>query len=693
MGLFSSSKKTYVSSTTINVIDDPGNPEKSAVLHSILNQSNLTDDLLTTYTHGMHLKFNSAYAYGRDHYTYGLPQGTLDRGMGDADAVRAVLETLAGTGVVMEYCVLATDCDDDFAYPFLLTSRGWNPDTGVVTVHPFVTTTAPVYFLDALVTNTNTLQLTYEYTPFSVPIQVSETVTIAGLVPKALYYRVCYYKMNGDGTLQANRNYWNYRIGAGTYPTLNNPPNSGLASPFFPIIPLRKNNTDLTHSSLSSTDLYKTSKTLLKKVGLDFLHLGESINANPDVGEVDHVFLYFGVDLQSSVAATQRYLLEFFAQLAPLSRTSYAEYLRWKKQPTTLPPQSKLTIEDAGYKADISYSYIRVRFVTGSIGKVGTVTRTNTIRDRLRWGTSVFYFRYYEDSSITFRVQIASNVYKEVEVRGLTHTNYVYNKHSVITNLEDSIKDDYSFIVPLHHSVYANMSSRMRMNVANDGLKIVFQSYKTVRTKWYESGFFQFVMVAIAVVAASFGAWQVSAGILAASSATEVAMLILASIVKVIAISYAFRLVTDVLGVELTLIIAAVLAVYTMGSGIQQGSLKGVPYASELLSASSGLSKAASENIADQISDLMGEAQQNKAEQDLMWDKLESAQELLATNGIINPLEFVNTVPALQPYESPDEYYYRTVHSGNIGVLSLDAPTNYVDYMLMLPRASEPTLA
>lgn len=692
MGLFSSSKKTYVASTTINVIDNPGNPEKSAVLHSILNQNNLTDDLLTTYTHGMHLKFNAAYLYAQNHYTYGLPQGTLDRGMGDQDAVRTVLETLNGTAVAIEYCVLATDCDDDFAYPFLYASRGWNPDTGVVTVHPFVTTTAPVYFLDALVTAANTLQLTYGYTSFNEPLrQVTETITVADLVPSALYYRVCYYKMNTDGTLQAARNYWNYRIGAGTYPTLNTPPNSGLASPFFPIIPLRKNNTDLTHSSLSSTDLYKTSKTLLKKVGLDFLHLGESINANPDVGEVDHVFLYFGVDLQSSVAATQRYLLEFFAQLAPLSRTSYAEYLRWKKQPTTLPPQSKLTIEDAGYKADISYSYIRVRFVTGSIGKVGTVTRTNTIRDRLLWGSG-FYFRYYEDSSITFRVQIASNVYKEVEVRGLTHTNYVYNRHSVITSLEDSIKDDYSFIIPLNRHVYSNLSARMRMNVANDGLKLVFQSYKVVRTKWYESGFFQFVMVTIAVVAAIFGAWQVSTAIVTASTATEVAMIILATIVKVIAISYGFKLVTDVLGAELSLIIAAVLMVYTLVSGLQQGSLKGVPYASELLSASTGLSKSASDNIAEQINDLLGDRAKAQTEQDLMWDKLESAQELLATNGIIDPMEFINTVPALQPYESPDEYYYRTVHSGNIGVLSLDAPTNYVDYMLMLPRASEPTL-
>lgn len=692
MGLFSSSKKTYVASTTINVIDNPGNPEKSAVLHSILNQNNLTDDLLTTYTHGMHLKFNAAYLYAQNHYTYGLPQGTLDRGMGDQDAVRTVLETLNGTEVAIEYCVLATDCDDDFAYPFLYASRGWNPDTGVVTIHPFVTTTAPVYFLDALVTAANTLQLTYGYTSFNEPLrQVTETITVADLVPSALYYRVCYYKMNADGTLQAARNYWNYRIGAGTYPTLNTPPNSGLASPFFPIIPLRKNNTDLTHSSLSSTDLYKTSKTLLKKVGLDFLHLGESINANPDVGEVDHVFLYFGVDLQSSVAATQRYLLEFFAQLAPLSRTSYAEYLRWKKQPTTLPPQSKLTIEDAGYKADISYSYIRVRFVTGSIGKVGTVTRTNTIRDRLLWGSG-FYFRYYEDSSITFRVQIASNVYKEVEVRGLTHTNYVYNRHSVITSLEDSIKDDYSFIIPLNRHVYSNLSARMRMNVANDGLKLVFQSYKVVRTKWYESGFFQFVMVTIAVAAAIFGAWQVSAAIVASTTATEMAMIILATIVKVIAISYGFKLVTDVLGAELSLIIAAVLMVYTLGSGLQQGSLKGVPYASELLSASTGLSKSASDNIAEQINDLLGDRAKAQTEQDLMWDKLESAQELLATNGIIDPMEFINTVPALQPYESPDEYYYRTVHSGNIGVLSLDAPTNYVDYMLMLPRASEPTL-
>lgn len=693
MGLFSSSKKTYVASTTINVIDNPGNPEKSAVLHSILNQNNLTDDLLTTYTHGMHLKFNAAYLYAQNHYTYGLPQGTLDRGMGDQDAVRAVLETLNGTAVAIEYCVLATDCDDDFAYPFLYASRGWNPDTGVVTVHPFVTTTSTVYFVDALVTAINTLQLTYEYSAYEVLHQVTETVTIAGLVPKAMYYRVCYYKMNANGTLQATRNYWNYRVASGVYPSLNNPPNSGLNSPYYPIVPLRRNNTDLTASALSNTDLYITSKALLKKVGLDFNHLGTSINANPDVGEVDHVFLYFGVDLQSTVAATQRYLLEFFAHLAPLAETSYTEYTRWQKNPTTLPPQSTLTIEDAGFKASISYSYIRVRYLTGSIGTVGTVTRTNTVRDRVRWsGSSGYYSRYYENSSITFRLQVASNTYKEVEVRGLVHTNYVYNNHTVVTNLKDSIKDDYSFIIPLNRHVYSNLSARMRMNVANDGLKLVFQSYKVVRTKWYESGFFQFVMVAIAVVAATFGAWQVSAAIVASTTATEMAMIILATIVKVIAISYGFKLVTDVLGAELSLIIAAVLMVYTLGSGLKQGSLKGVPYASELLSASTGLSKSASDNIAEQINDLLGDRAKAQTEQDLMWDKLESAQELLATNGIIDPMEFINTVPALQPYESPDEYYYRTVHSGNIGVLSLDAPTNYVDYMLMLPRASEPTL-
>lgn len=690
MGLFSSKKRTYVSSTTINLIDNPGNPEKSALVHSLFNNTNITDDLISSYNNGMHLKFNAAYLYGRDHYTLGLPQGTLEQGQGDPTAVKAVLESLLGVSINIAYCVLATGCDDDFAYGWLKANRGWNYETGEVTVHPFITTTSKVYYVDATVTANNTLQITYQYGVTEIKPRITETITLSDLIPKALYYRVRYHRVNGDGSLQANPDYWYYRIDSCTHPSLNNPPYASLISPFYPVVPLRKNNVDLTDSSLSGTELYQTSKRLLKKVGMDIQHLGDSINANPNVGDIDHAFLYFGIDLQTEVPASQKYLLEFFAYLAPLSATSYLDYVRWLRNPTSIPPHSIVKFEDAGYKAEICYQYIRVRYVTGSIGKVGTVTRTNIVRDRKLWGGfNLYYNRYYDNSSIIFRHQVAPNSYKEVEILGLEHTNYVYDKHTVLTNLEESINTDCALTLPINRHVFNSLSVRDRISAAHNGLKIVFNSYQVVKSKWYESSFFQFVTIVIAVVATAFGAWQVGAAIVAASTATEIAMIVLAAVVQAVALTYAFKVVAKALGAQFTLILAAAIALYTLGSGIKSGSLKGVPYAGELLSVSTGLAKGVAASIQEQLEDLTGELAANKKEQATMWDKLESAQQLLETNGIIDPMAFTNVVPLYNPYETPEDYYYRTVHSGNIGVLSLDAPANYVDYMLTLPRASE----
>jgi hypothetical protein len=38
--------------------------------------------------------------------------------------------------------------------------------------------------------------------------------------------------------------------------------------------------------------------------------------------------------------------------------------------------------------------------------------------------------------------------------------------------------------------------------------------------------------------------------------------------------------------------------------------------------------------------------------------------------------------------ETPDEFYNRTIHAGNIGILSVDAVSNYVEMQLRLPDIS-----
>ena len=692
MGLFSSSKKTYVSSTTINVIGTTGDITKSAAINSIFKKTNLTDSILNAYQNSLQLKLHQIYRYAQQHYTLGLPQGTMDQGIGDSAAVKTVIETQIGNAIIMAYCILSSECTDEFAFPHLIANRGLVYDTGEVTIHPFYTGPYKLYFSDAKALATDSLQINYSYmNGTGTPVTVSETITYIGLRPNAPYYHVCYYRLNANGSVQPAPQFWNYCPLFGDHPTLALTSTLSLVSPFFPIVPLRRNNVDMTSDAKANTELFISSKKMLKKLGLDFQSLGDSINENPDVGEIDHVYLYFGVDLQSTVKSTQKYLTEFFAYLSGLSNKTYQDYVRWERNgKTTYPPHNTLTIEDAGYKAEITYNYIRVRVISGNIGAIGSVTRTNVVRDREYWRTDSnfgWYGQYYENSSVVFRLQVAKNTYKEVEVRGLEHVNYIYKNHSVQTSVEDSIKDDYSFIIPLNKHVYDSMSVKDRTNVAHDGIKMVFNSYKTVKSKWYESIFFQFVMIVVAVAALVVGAWQVSLAVTASSTATEILMVILTTILEMVAWTAAFKIASNVLGAELTLILATMMAMYAIGSGIKAGSLKGAPYATELLQASTGLSKAATENISDELADLQGLSKEQQAEQDRLWDELVETRKLLGVNEIIDPMSFTNLIPTINSYESPDEYYYRTVHSGNIGVLSLDAPTNYVDYMLTLPQA------
>ena len=58
---------------------------------------------------------------------------------------------------------------------------------------------------------------------------------------------------------------------------------------------------------------------------------------------------------------------------------------------------------------------------------------------------------------------------------------------------------------------------------------------------------------------------------------------------------------------------------------------------------------------------------------------------MLNTGSNLEWYDLVSTAPII-PDETTDEYFHRTIHSGNVGVLSLDMPNNYVDMALTLPK-------
>ena len=60
---------------------------------------------------------------------------------------------------------------------------------------------------------------------------------------------------------------------------------------------------------------------------------------------------------------------------------------------------------------------------------------------------------------------------------------------------------------------------------------------------------------------------------------------------------------------------------------------------------------------------------------------LENAEKLLEQQTLLSPFLVFG--------ESCSDYFNRTAHSGNIGVLGLDAITNYCDVALTLPKLSQ----
>ena len=61
--------------------------------------------------------------------------------------------------------------------------------------------------------------------------------------------------------------------------------------------------------------------------------------------------------------------------------------------------------------------------------------------------------------------------------------------------------------------------------------------------------------------------------------------------------------------------------------------------------------------------------------------ELSDANKLLENSSHLSPITIFG--------ESPDDFYNRTVHSGNVGVISIGAISSYVDNALRLPKLND----
>lgn len=714
MGLFSSSSRIFVAShaSPLNIGDET--PEVTTVMENILDVESRrthTEAILKNHLAGLSTKLNRVYSYGEATYTHGLPNGTMEVGRGNDNAVAAVLATLEGSAVEIVSNVLDDYNPDFVGEEWLVTNRAYNVSTSIVGSPPQARSEDTyLYSIDLL--NPTTIQITYKWIQHVVEDLgegatqdhyfsrfYTENVTVPAVNSNSVYYLVRYFTVDGIGNPTSGEKIWVYEEASGLYPTLDLADGTSFASPFYPIVPLRWDNVDKTDPALAGTPLWDTSNRLLKKINLDLVDLGTMINENPDVGDIDHAFLFFGVNLHTEKADSIHYLTQFFLYLESISSFTKADYLAWNTGTKDAPPPvNTLNIADAGLKLQVHYNYIDSTVINGSIGKIGTATRTDNIQPLFT--KSETYTQGDEDktrvlydaemSSVTFRQQLTDSTYIEVEVKGLLHVNHVYGTHTVETTIAMSADpDDDNFVLPLNKFVLKQLSLQKENAVIQDSIKVIFNSYEKVKVKWYQSFFFRALLTIAAIVMSAYGAYQAGVALLEAGTAIAV----LVTLVKIVAISiamkYAVDLVVTILGLEDSFWAAVVAFVAAAIVYNQTGTFKGEGWATaeNMMWAVSQLNQGVQRGVEEELDALKNESVAFTEESEGKMKNLEELFEELEGSDILNPLLFTSLSVNFNPDEEPEEFYNRTQHIGNPGVLSLDVIENFVSTKLSLPDA------
>ena len=744
MGLFSEEKRIVVGTQVARVIKDDLLPDavKTGLAAALFSGDDIPPSIMESLISSMGIKAEQMYEYGRTKYTHGLPSGAVFSAVDGKDEVLAVLNAAEGTSVLLEYSYIRPRNFLHIGWLKLIATKGYDPASNELTG-----VTVPgdykVYLNDMVVVvpaeSLNTYRpgaldlwgvaATAGYTPlrldggaFAALRQPSPVVADPGTtVPhvKVQYiWEGAYLPLEGKkeilyGTFDisvdeyaAEADYFHvkyvargvtkyamYKIGSGTYPTLDalfNKP-AGANGTFFPFAYFRYNG--VSEIKDKTTAAYKTSKKLVKYLGMNYNEIATAIDENPDIANVHQAMVILAVPATTENELEQRYLYAFFDNLFYSTGNQYTAPVVAQNDIASggVPPEftkSSLIIQDKRFKMAVTNDGVYKKMVTGSIGPVGTHTSalTSAMIEEV-YSTGWFNddapaIRQVPMAVHVYRRQITAVMYYEISVYDLKVQYYVLGEYLVTANGAAT-----TLLIPLDRSITTHYSISDREILYARSLHFVFNSMQVITLAWYQQSWFSGLLLAVGLIVTliSFGSASgpmasLMKGVTAASLKIAVVAL-LKQILFTFLVSYALALFVKAVGGEVALIIAIAAMAWAGYDAMSSGSLQGAPWAQQLLQLSSGLTKAVSTNLQGMMKDLLEEYQSFNQFKDEATKQLEAANKLLENNNWLNPFVIFG--------EKPDDYYNRTVHSGNIGIVGISAISSYVDNALTLPKMNQ----
>lgn len=685
MGLFSKTK-TYVESTSVGLFTEANKTVNQVALSSVIQDRSISDDLLGAALNGLGRRSKQFYRYGRDQYTYGLPEGSTEVKSASGGTVEIVLQSVVDVSADLKFKVFDYADPTLFARDYLENTRGWDADTNVVSNPPFSTPNQVTLYSAEWESNTQ-IKLFYFYD--TVENIEEEIISVEPVSIEDKYYHVGYITESSPNVLL----YWFYRAKDELYETLN-VDEDVTESKYFPVIPIRRDNVDLTADSQKDTELYITSKRLLNKLRLNYRDIGRGVHESPDIDAVDHAYINMSVPLQTSSESGKMYLYEHFLDLFNKQRYKKEHFDYWKTKGNLgeEPPINKIVIKEVeqgyptkgNYHTEMGFLYIDRLSYPGNIGKKKTVTIDNEINPII-----LRKFIAVNQSHYVIKKQVTDTQVVEIRVVGLKHINYIYGGKSIDTTLEDSLSSDNDdFNVMVNIGILDKFNIHDQTDIMNDAARICFNSVERVKLKWYQTSIFKVIVIVVAAIITvlSYGGgsgvygWAIGA----VGATTFIAKLVVAILINYLT-SVLLSKIADVIGLKNAAIIAFIYTIYSIYSGggpVMTGD--------NLVAFVNGISMSSSLYLKGEYTELMNEYDQMKAEQEEEQTELDRLIEAYPQT-FLDPFSFLDIGSSLESGlgESPSDYYENRIHSGNIGPVVFDEARKYVDVTLALPGVGD----
>jgi len=722
MGWFDSEEEIQVQSSAMQVFGNDEMPSiiQTAVAEMVFEGKDFAQSIIESSVNSRFLDFKNFLNYGKDTYHLGLPSFYFNS--------EAEVRGLVGPalGIEADSMVYVRTGDVNLAHvtwQVLRTTYGYDPETNALTAYELPEgATGYVDNIEVFIPGLNPEQVSQSYTWDTTSLGNSPTkpgersdkpklvsttedvpkvvVTVAysdaaGLVHTeefepdiqdfllpGFYYMAHYLTETGH-------EYFTYRAGEGTYPTLDTArevegTSMNLGS-FYPVVPFIANGEYLASPELRDSTEYKEKVALMRHLSLDYQELANSIYDNAQSNDVQQAVFMLGVSLTTEHQTELSYLYSFFDKLQDNLQIQDKENLLsgWIKNDTRTDGY-KLNYVEGDFDMSMTFTDLTRRVVPGTIGEVGectsefgTLTRdvntgphtTNPIGTR-KLTSKVFYIRK----------QVLPGLVYEIAVENLRQYQRIYKGE------KDHIKyDEDNFLIPLDHDLVKDLDARTRDNLLLRSMYFVVNAYDVQTIKWYESTWFGALLtfVALVLTVITLGAtWEVLAAAWAVGT-TAFALAVLSVLLKALVITLVTRWVAERIGPRWSLLLAVVLAVASFSV---EGS--GLLSAENLMAASTSLARATDAINQEEIEETLKEYERERALYEERMEEIEEIQEMLKTPVLIDAYMFIGQEPVTIPGESPSAFYERTVHNGNPGVLCYDYLHNYFDVNLQLPKAN-----